>query len=739
MVIAAEPELLERSPFLGVLDEYFAEATAGRGRLVLVAGEAGVGKSALVQHFCAEHSGQARVLWGACDALHTPRPLGPFLDVAAETGGLLKEVTDRGERPQVVFAALLGELKSTKRTIAVLEDVHWADEATLDILSLLGRRADSAGALVIATYRDDELDPAHPLRMLVGEVATAPGVHRLQLPPLSLEAVKELATPHAVNAENLYRKTAGNPFFVTEVLAAGEADVPPTVRDAVLARVARLSRPARAVLDAVAIVPLRPEVWLLEALTGEEIGHLDECLASGMLHREGHAVGFRHDLARLAVEDAISPHRRIVLHRKALDALRDRPGRDLARLAHHAEAAGEAGAVLEFAPGAAARAASLGAHREAAAQYERALRFAEGAAPETLADLLERRSYACYLTGQFEEALEAQGRALESRRGLGDERREGDSLRSYSRLLRYVGRTEEAADVGREAVAVLERVPPGPELAMAYSNVSHLCMSIEDREGTVTWGTRALELAHHFDDAESFVYALTNIGTVEYLAGLPEGIEKLERSLELAQEAGLEEHAGRAFVALVWWSPRGRSYMLADRYLEAGLDYCSERGLDLWRLYLLAYRARVQLDRGLWDEAADSAALVIRDPRSSPVPRITALAVLGLVRARRGDPDQWPPLDEAWTLAKPTAELQRIEPAAVARAEAAWLDGRPEAVGDATDAALELAVRRRAWWVVGELAYWRWVAGIREEIPPEAAEPYALQIAGRWARAAELW
>ena len=157
---------------------------------------------------------------------------------------------------------------------------------------------------------------------------------------------------------------------------------------------------------------------------------------------------------------------------------------------------------------------------------------------------------------------------------------------------------------------------------MAYSNVSHLCMSVEDAEGTVAWGTRALELARRLDDAESLVYALTNIGTIEFLAAAPEGVEKLRQSLVLAQQAGLEEHTGRAFVALVWWAPRGRTYAAADGYLEAGLEYCDEHGLDLWRLYLLAYRARSELDRGRWAEAVDSATLVIRDPRASPVPRI---------------------------------------------------------------------------------------------------------------------
>ena len=248
---------------------------------------------------------------------------------------------------------------------------------------------------------------------------------------------------------------------------------------------------------------------------------------------------------------------------------------------------------------------------------------------------------------------------------------------------------------------MLEQLTPGRELAIAYCNVSHLFMSVEDAEQTVAWGTRALELAQSLDDAEARVYALTNIA-VEHLVRVPSHVDKLEQALQMARSEGLEEHAGRAFVNLVWWAPRSKSYATASRYLEPGLEYCDEYGLDLWRLYLLAYRARRDMDLGRWDEAVSAATLVVRDPRSTPVPRIVALGVMGLIRARQGDPGCWSPLDEAWALAEPTAELQRIEPAAVARAEAAWLEGRPHAVAEATAAAMDLALQRKASWVIGE-------------------------------------
>jgi DNA-binding CsgD family transcriptional regulator/tetratricopeptide (TPR) repeat protein/type II secretory pathway predicted ATPase ExeA len=736
-----ELELLERSLFVAELHECLADSAAGRGRLVLVAGEAGVGKTALVQRFCHERSSVARVLWGACEALHTPRPLGPLVDIAAATQGSLREIVERGGKPQAVFTALTEELGSSKPTIVVIEDLHWADEATLDILRLLGRRVESISSLVIGTYRNDELDRDHPLRLLVGELGTGAGVHRFELPPLSLDAVKELAASHVVDAEALYGKTGGNPFFVTEVLAGGKAEIPSSVRDAVLARAGRLGQSARRLLETVAVVPPRSEIWLLEALAGEGIGRLDECLTSGMLRKEGQAVGFRHEIARRAIEDSLSPLRLVVLHREALRALRDPPGSnpDLARLAHHAEAAADPEAVLEFAPAAAARAASLGAHREAAAQFARALRFADNIPPDSLGDLLDGRAYECYVTDQFEDAIDAAKPAVECHRQLGDRRKEWASVCMLTRLFWCTGRTGQAEDASQEAIALLETLPPGPELAMAYSNLSQLRMNAEDSEGAVAWGTRAIELAARLDEPEPLCHALINVGAIEFLEGAAEGREKLERGLELAREAGFEEHAGRAFAALVWAALRRRMYPLARRYLDNGIEYCSERGFDIWRLYLCAQGARLNLDEGRWDEAIDSAELVLRDARTTQLSRIVALVVLGLVRARRGAPDGWGPLDDALGLAGPTGALQNIGPAAAARAEAAWLEGRHDAVVEATEASLDLAVRRRAPWLVGELSYWRLRAGLKEDVPPGAAEPYVLQIAGEWARAAELW
>jgi DNA-binding CsgD family transcriptional regulator/tetratricopeptide (TPR) repeat protein len=732
-------ELLERADQLDRLEEFLGGALAGHGRLVLLGGEAGAGKTALLRRFCEERSGSSRVLWGACDGLLTPGPLAPLFEIADTTGGDLDELVRGGSRPHEIASVLADEL-ARRPTVLVLEDMHWADEATLDVLRLLGRRVHALRAVVIASYRNDGLEPTHPLRMLFGELASERAITRLEVPPLSEDAVTSLAEGHGIDGEDLYRKTNGNPFFVSEVLSSGAEEVPDTVRDAVTARSARLTEPARRLTEAVSILQPSAELRLLEAIAPDTVDRTQECLASGMLVPLPDGVAFRHELARLIVEQELSPDRRIELHRKALNALATRPGTpDPARLAHHAEGAADTDAVLRFASLAASAASSLSAHREAAAQLERTLRFAKDLPAEEQAGIRERLAYERYLTGELDDAIAVQEEALELRRGLGDPLAEGECLRSLSRLYRFVGRTAEAAETGKAAVGHLEELPAGHELAMAYVNLGHLYTVAEAVEEALVWTAKGADLAERLKDREASVYALTNEGAVEMLRETAGAPAKLERSLELALRFDLEENAGRAFLNLVWWPIRHRRYDLVDRYLQDGLDYCTEHGMDLWRSFFVPCKARRDLDRGRWEEAAQSAALAIGDHRTFAVPRVYALSVLGLVRARRGDPEVWPPLDEAIAMALPSAELQRIAPVAAARAEAAWLEGDRESVAEATEAALDLAMNRRAAWPIGELAHWRTRAGIEQEVPAGAAEPYASQIAGEWARAAELW
>ncbi|HEV2405653.1 MAG TPA: response regulator transcription factor, partial [Ktedonobacterales bacterium] len=451
------------------------------------------------------------------------------------------------------------------------------------------------------------------------------------------------------------------------------------------------------------------------------------------------SVGFRHEIARLAIEDTLTPLRHMALHLRALRALETPPSAepDLARLAHHAEAAADHDSVLRFAPAAAAHAASLGAHRQAAAHYAQALRVASGLQPLAQGELFARHAKECFLADQFPTALASGREAIERMRTAGDRLREAKALRELSYHLRCTGHAQDAVAAGTQAVSLLEESGPGRELAMAYANIAYLKLNMDDVEGTVAFGRRALALADELGGIETQIHVLNTLGTLELLSGALEGVAKLRRSLDLASEAGMEEHVGRAYVNYCWAATRSRRYGDFESFLAPGLEYTGERGLVFWRHYVLAYGARRALDQGRWSEASDLAQQVFRDPRTGG-PRIQALVTLALIRARRGDPECWPLLDEARDLAAPTGELQHIAPVAAARAEAAWLEGRPSAVIEAIAPALALAARQHVPWLIGELTSWQWRAGATTS-SDGAAEPYASEMDGDWEAAARSW
>ncbi len=739
-------ELLEREEALEALLGTFTDASSGTSRVAVVSGEAGVGKTELLRRFCDSQRSSVRVLWGACDPLFSPRPLGPLLDIAQSGGSELADLVRGDAVPFRVAAALLRELAGRQPTILVIEDVHWADEATLDVLRLVARRLETLPVLLVLSYRDDTLDIAHPLRIVLGELASGGReIERVHLVPLSQAAVQRLAEIHGVDGadgEELHRITGGNPFFVTEVLAAGDQDIPETIRDAVLARAARLTPEARAVLEAAAIAPPEADPSLLAALTDSTDDGLDECLASGMLAvTASGAVAFRHELARLAVEASIMPRKRVALHRQALETLsaqlEQQP--DLARLAHHAEESGDKDAVLRFAPAAAAHASSLGAHREAADQYARALRFADDLDLETLATLLVRRSHECYLTDQADDAIEALRRAAECYGRLGDRLREGDMLRRLSSTLWCPGRGPEARETGLAAVALLEELPAGRELAEAYANLSYLFRSLGDGRAAQEWGEQALDLAERLGDPEVLSGTLLMDGALQLFRGREEGRQALEQGIALAEREGLEELVADGLCLLASCNAFRRSYDLADTYFDIGFAYCMEHGYDLLQLYFLAYRARTELERGRWTEAAESARLILREREISTFPRTVALVVLGLVRARRGDPDVQLLLDEARALAEPTGELPRVALVAAALAEAAYLRGDNAVVAEVTDDAVDLALTLRGARALGELRAWRRRCGVEESTEPFVEEPYASELAGDWEGASAKW
>jgi DNA-binding CsgD family transcriptional regulator/tetratricopeptide (TPR) repeat protein len=741
-VVSEASVLLERTTELTTLHECASEAAqTGRGRLALVCGEAGIGKTSLLRQFRQGLPRRFTVLWGACDPLFTPRPLGPLLQPAAEMGGELAALVAGEARPHEVADAMLAALRGCAPSVLVLDDLHWGDEATLDVIRLLARQLESAASLLVLSFRDDCVHRTHPLGLVLGELPARAVSARIELGGLSLIAVRDLASGTALDAELLHTQTSGNPFFVTEALAAGSAGVPTTVRDAVLARAGRLSEAARDLLDAVAVVPQRTEVWLLEAMCGGDLESLDECLQSGVLRVEADGVVFRHELARLAVAEALPPNRAVALHRQALAALSANPlaAGDLARLAHHAEAAGDTAAVLRYAPAAGEQAGALGAPREAERQYMRALRFARHLTPEERGPLQERFAEHAYLGDMRSEAADELREAIATYREAGDLVRQGDLMYRRALLMGCIGRLQEATAEAAEAIEVLQRAAPSPQLARALSYQAAAFRN-EDLEASAAMAERALAVAEEVGDADAVLRALHNVGCAQTARGEPTGRAALERSLRLAVDHGLTTVAANTFINLAAALKNQSRPEESLAVAESGIEYAREHGLDAWLKVLVSLRAVAELALGQWDSAAETAAAVLAGRTDAILePRFFARLALGLVRARRGDPESQALLEEARAIAQDDGQVRLTVEATMACAEAAWLGGRLDSFAAITDEAYAAIQRIGDAGLIGELAVWRRRSGLVEDPPAgPLLEHHRLQLSGDGLAAAAI-
>jgi DNA-binding CsgD family transcriptional regulator len=685
--------------------------------VVAVLGEAGVGKTSLLSEVARRAREHARVLVTGCEALFTPRPFGPIYDLAEDLDVDLD--VPREKLFPTVFAAI-----ARIPTLLVIEDVHWADRATLDLLRYMARRIARTPVLLSVSYRDDEVGATHPLITLIGETA----VKRVHVAPLSRDAVATLG-----GGSDVYELTGGNAFYVTEVLESCGERVPATVRDAVLARASSLSPAARAVIEVGSLIPGRADLSLVDA----RVEDIEAAARSGIVRIENHAIVFRHEIGRRAVEDSLSDVRRIPMHRAILQKLRGE--RSLARLAHHAVGARDAEAILDYSPRAAEEAAKAGAHHEAVAHYRAALAWSGSLSHSERAKLLELLAYECYLTDQLEEALERRSDALEIWRAAGERRREGDNLRWQSRLHWFLGRNGEARAKACEAIDVLEPIGEGTELAMAYSNQSQLHMLAQEQEDAIRWGTKAIAMATALGEQTILAHALNNVGVAEMQLHDCQAT-KLKQSLDISLENRFEEHAARAYANLGANFIRESDYDAARRYFDEGIAWCAERDLDAWSVYMTAFRSRLELETGAWQACEQSARMVLEQRGASAISRICALTSLGLLLARRGSTESIGVLDEAHALARVTGEFQRTAPVAAARAEAAWLRGDDLSIALEAQGALARSENKHESWARGELAVWIWradqAAGRKPQAPVKGvATPYALQMDGQWREA----
>lgn len=742
-------EILERDLLLQQLDDLLGGAARGEGRVVLIRGEAGIGKTTLVRQFTSGRSG--RVHWGMCDPVEPPRPLAPVFDIACDVGGELQSALDDADRNRIVFAFLALLRAEGAPWIVVFEDLQWADDATLDLLKVIGRRIGNLPALVVVTFREDEVGAGHPLSGTLGDIPRT-SVFEIDVPQLSVGAVERMsaaavatatataidtdaATP--VDAASLHRLTSGNPYFVSEVLASGLDTVPSSLRDAVVARARRLSPSAFRFLQAAAVLGMRCDISLAMAVSGAGTAELDECVAKGMLRRDGGDVEFRHELSQRSVLDAVPAGHRRDLHRKALAELeQSTPPVDVAELVRHAVEAGDRDTVLRLAPRAGAQAAALGSHRAAAAHYAAALAHARRLAAGEHAELLAAHARECFLTDEVERAVVSERSVLQIWRSLGDRLNEGRSLTRLSQYEWWARQGTGSIDTAAEAVRILESLPAGPDLAAAYARFAQLMMVMGRLDDSIPAASKAVRLAEQVGEEQVVVSALNTLGSALVGLGRDGGWESLVESLERSLAAGLEEEAARGFNNLIASAASDRRYDLFNRYNDEATAFFTDRELDQCERCLIGSVIESLFGMGRWDEAEQIAIGVVE--RGQTGGRTEALANLGRIAARRGQPEAFDWLDQALAH-QPAVGGEAGYPLRAYRAEAAWLAGDLRKAAAEIDSAYRDLTGYTKDWYVGDLAWIARLVGVDLDVNRPLPEPYTFYLQGYPQKAAAAW
>jgi DNA-binding CsgD family transcriptional regulator/tetratricopeptide (TPR) repeat protein len=732
--------LLEREGLLESLGEGLQQASDGNGSMVLIAGEAGAGKTSLVRAFVDSLDNSVLVIEGACDPLTTPRPLSPLHDFAADPDSGLGDLTD-GDRPAIdLFTEVLDHLRHSKRPVAmVIEDIHWADDATLDFLKYVGRRVSASKGMVICTYRDDEVGTDHPLRPVLGQLMSLEWIHRIVVPLLSVDAVSELARDRPFDPQDLMRLTDGNPFFVTEILASSGV-LPESVQEAVLARVSRLAPTPRRVVEVVSAAPRSLHMEVASSIAEASLDDVDSALEAGVLVGDGPLLRFRHELARSAVEESLPPARRLGVHASMLRLLEAEGTNDLARLAHHARHAGDRERVIRYAPPAAREAAASGSHKQAVSFFEAALEYGD------LIDDNERAAIRVELANELGtidrrlEAMEQIDRAVEHYRSSGNE----DALAAT--LIPHWRARWRFEDVNRfrrglnEALSILEAKGPSTALASGYLASAYQYMLARKGVDAVSELAKAKKTAEGARSHELHWIIRMLEGTVHVVVGDNEaGLEMLDEVIRLAAAANNTDDEVLALMMRGSGGGEVRRYEVAIPALKRGVDHGLAVDQDYLAAYSRAWLARIAFEQGRWDEAVEYASLVDRATTNRKgIALLTAMSALGRVRVRRGDPGGLALLDEMVELAR-SHELQHGWNAICGRAEHFWLRGDPKPALVELAPAYERALDTDSEWARGEIGFWMWRTGAVDGPPERAAEPFALQMDGEWRAAADAW
>jgi DNA-binding CsgD family transcriptional regulator len=733
----AEPvALLEREHELGVLQTTISTAVSGEGSGVALSGDSGAGKSTLLAA-ATEDAGTARVLRGACDPLSTPRPLGPFRDVAPELG-LGRLHLDEGAPLALVCEEVFEALRA-EPTVLVVEDLHWVDAASVEVLRFLARRLDGAPVALLVSYRPHETDAGHVVRPLLGDFARLDGLTTLELDPLSVAAVADLVTGTSLDADSVHALTGGNPFFVTEVAKDPDRPLPASVRDAVLARAADVSPEDFEVLQLVATAPDRLDDRVLPAL-GVDLPTLRRLDSTGLLTRTRGGLAFRHELARQAVESTIPPGGGASLHARLLEALETLDIPEPAVLTHHALAAHDAARTSSYARAAAAEAIRAASHSEAAAFFQIALDHLADDAPDAeRARLLQNLSFEQYMTSRLDDAIANIRATFPLWQRVGDVAGLADAHQTCATYEYYNARRHEAeaqadaaADIaGRAGATLAYGAARAARGFMAYmrsdTDLALACVEEVDRTPGNVPGPLALK--------SEMVRDLSDL-----VRGQEGARGRMADLIDNARSHRWDELASTGYSQLANLDVEHRRLRSAEHVLEASLPFTVDRDIPICRHWQTGVRARLRFFQGRWSAAAEDAERVL-DGSGMPIARVWPHLVAALVPIRSGAPETSPHLDAAWALAGQLDEPLRVLPVLSALAERMWMSGQadPRVTDDGVRELERLTGAPGSEWAVGELGTWLVRLGLVEKLPAPVAEPYRLAAEGRYDEAAARW
>jgi DNA-binding SARP family transcriptional activator/tetratricopeptide (TPR) repeat protein len=621
---------------LGELERALLATAAGNGATVLVSGEAGIGKTRLASELATGARARGfEVVVGRClDLIGTELTYQPFADALRPHVPQLPWAEGRSARSQLsVFEetlALIANLAGSAPLLLVLEDLHWADASTLDLVVFLAHNLDRRRVLLLATYRSDEPSSTARLRRLAEGVGRSGSAHFVELGPLEREEVTALLAARAATptptalAEAIVARSEGNPFFAEELLAAAadeSGELPRGLRDLLLRRVARLDRRTQGILRLAAAAGRDVGYPLLRAAAALPEGDVRESLRRGVEHdvlvadRAGGTFRFRHALLAEAIYETLLPGEREELHARLAEEL---AGGDVAaaELAPHWAAAGRAAEALAASVEAAREAEAVFGWAEALAHLERALLLwpaLPDASVLARVDLPELSSWAAEIaiqTGAAPRAVDLGRRAVELA-GEGDPARAGLLRERLGRYLLAAGNRDASLAEFERAVELVPERPPSPERAQVVAALGHVLMLVWRHDDSRRICEQALELARAVDARRAEVRALGALGVdLAYLGRGDEGLAQLRLALQRAEENGVPEDLYRAYAWLTdVLTMLGRpleSARLAGRGVDVLRRYGTEHGV------LLSNRVEALVATGEWDEADRVSAAALR-------------------------------------------------------------------------------------------------------------------------------